>query len=259
MSTDYFYVTLFFFILLYLIIFLFNFNKKQQEKLYVQHLESEMNTLSNYTKTVDNLYTDIQHYKHDIQNILLSVRHFIDGEDYESLKQFYYSKVLGQAPIQNATYQLLSNMHPIKHLSLKGLLFSKIEDMSNAGINLQLEILDSIEEIAMEDVDLCRVIGILLDNAIESAIESKDQNVILSCTNTNNVIEIAISNTFKELPDVKKMYQKNYSTKKVHQGIGLHSLTNILKNYPNACLKFRTNDLFFTHIVEISPVLISTP
>ncbi len=243
------------FIAIFLIVLiLLYYTKRQQNKMHIQFLENEKNTLTNYTKTVDNLYMDMRHYKHDIQNILLSLRHFIDQEDYSSLKQFYYTHILEQSPVQNETYQLLCNMHPIKHLSLKGLIFSKIEDMTSANITLQLELMESIEHIPMDDIDLCRVVGILLDNAIESATESVHKTIILTIDITDEIVHIGVSNSYMTQPDVQKMFKNNYSTKAKGRGIGLHSLTTLLNKHPNTCLKYKLDELFFTQCIEIAPI-----
>ena len=243
---------LFIFILIIFIFYvLLRQNKNHYQSLYINRLENEANTLADYTKTVDSLYTDIRHYKHDIQNILLSMRFYIDQKDIEALTTFYYSEVLSLSPVNNPVYQLIANLQPLKHTSLKGLICSKIEDTARNNINFQIEILEPIEDISVSAIDLCRIIGILLDNGIESASMSEDKQLILSMDVKDNSSIFAIQNTFKEKPEPTKMYQLNYSTKGKNRGIGLHSLHAIIARNKNINLSYKLDGKYFCHVITI--------
>lgn len=226
-------------------------NKKQYQALYVKHLESEANNLSNYTKTVDSLYNDIRHYKHDIQNVLLGVRLYIDNDDMETLRKFYYSEVLSLSPINNPVYNIISCLQPLRHVSLKGVIFSKIETTLGNNIEFQVEMLDQIDHVPIKSVDLCRIVGILLDNAIESAAEGIDKKLCMSMDIQDNKTRFVILNTYSKAPDLEKLYQLQYSTKGKNRGLGLHSLKSILAKYPNSSLSYRLEDKYFCSVLEI--------
>lgn len=70
----------------------------------------------------------------------------------------------------------------------------------------------------MDIIDLSRIVGILIDNAIEASIDSSNPFVNLAIIKTDqNSTLIIIENSFKDSAlDINKLYNKRYSTKKGH-------------------------------------------
>ncbi|WP_249203861.1 hypothetical protein [Levilactobacillus brevis] len=62
--------------------------------------------------------------------------------------------------------------------SLKSLLFQKLLVAQGRGLVLRLEIPESIQAVPMNNVQLLRVMGILLDNAIEAGAMVNDGKFI---------------------------------------------------------------------------------
>ena len=96
-------------------------------------------------------------------------------------------------------------------------------------------------------LDLCNIVGILLDNAIEASEQTKNKIIEINITETKNEILIKISNNFVNKVDINKIGKKNYSTKELKSGIGL----NYIKKVNNSKIKvkfFIINDIFITNI-----------
>jgi Predicted signal transduction protein with a C-terminal ATPase domain len=66
----------------------------------------------------------------------------------------------------NKNIDMLSNL---KITGLKGLISSKILDSQAKGIKAKIEMFEDISENSAGIIDICRIIGILMDNAIEAA------------------------------------------------------------------------------------------
>jgi len=97
------------------------------------------------------------------------------------------------------------------------------------------------------------MLGILLDNALEASAESDSKYVefLVKEDQPSNSIIIEISNSFTGNPDIQKIYEKGFSTKEDHKGIGLWELKRVIaKNDQN--VKLTTNisgDLFNQKLV----------
>ena len=70
--------------------------------------------------------------------------------------------------------------------------------------------------------DICIILGIYLDNALEAAEESKEKTISLEIYEANKKINFTISNTYKNIIPLKTMRKKGFSTKGKSHGKGLY-------------------------------------
>nr|WP_243177094.1 GHKL domain-containing protein [Clostridium estertheticum] len=105
------------------------------------------------------------------------------------------------------------------------------------NITLSIEILDTIDTVHIDIIDLCRIVGILLDNAYEAAKDSKEKLVSISFIQ-DEYLNITIANSYNSNINISSIYKKSYSTKGSNRGIGLNNVKEIInKKYPNVLLK----------------------
>jgi len=213
-------------------------------------ISNENNNLQIYAETVDKLYLSIIHYKHDINNTLLSFKTYIDEKKYDDLEAFYNEKIINNSPVNDSNYEFLTVISSINNMSLKGLLLYKFSTAEHLDINVNLEVIDVAEDLAINDVLLCRVIGILLDNAIEASSLSEQKHILFSMCFEKNNFEITIGNSYKGLLEIDNIFKFKNSSKGEHRGIGLHSLSSILKSHPNINLDTSiTKDWFLQRLI----------
>ena len=127
-------------------------------------------------------------------------------------------------------------------------------DKENIQINLNV-FLDLNEiEARMKIYDFTRILGILLDNAIEAAklCDKKVINVTFRKQISNDMIVVIIQNTYtnKEV-DTEEIYQKGISSKENHSGLGLWKIRQILMRNNNLNLFTTKDDEYFTQQFEI--------
>lgn len=60
---------------------------------------------------------------------------------------------------------------------IKGLISAKVIRAQELGIDVVIDVTEIIDNIDMDRVDLVRSLGILLDNAIDAAVESTDKKM----------------------------------------------------------------------------------
>ena len=107
-----------------------------------------------------------------------------------------------------------------------------------SGIDVTIDIPDKVNSLLMDTVDLARILGIFLDNAIEAALETEQPQIGLNILQNQNGVSIIISNRFRDNGVVlHKLKQKGFSTKTGHQGIGLSNAQKIIGSYDNVLLE----------------------
>jgi two-component system sensor histidine kinase AgrC len=112
---------------------------------------------------------------------------------------------------------------------------------------VSIELIDDIEHINISTIDLCRITGILLDNAIEASILCDDKFIHFAMIKTDNEIILILSNScLSSTPPIHKLYEKNFSTKGENRGIGLNNIKKIInKRYNNILFNTSINNCIF--------------
>ena len=106
----------------------------------------------------------------------------------------------------------------------------------------------------MKILDFIRIVGILLDNAIDPAKEcdKKIINVTFRKEISNDMIVVIIQNTYKNKDvNTEEIYKKGISSKENHSGLGLWKVRQILMRNNNLNLYTTKNDEYFTQQFEI--------
>ena len=75
---------------------------------------------------------------------------------------------------------------------------------------------------------VCRIFGILLDNAIDAATESDEKRISLEMYRLDQKLIFVVMNTFKGDFNVAKIQEKGYTTKGKGHGNGLNYVRNII-------------------------------
>ena len=105
----------------------------------------------------------------------------------------------------------------------------------------------------MDTVDLARILGIFLDNAIEAALETSQPQIGLNIIQNEEGVSVIISNCFQDNGvALHRLKQKGFSTKTGHQGIGLSNVQKIIGSYDNVLLETTIRRGRFTQHMELS-------
>ncbi len=241
---SYFLVTLFLFLSMF---------RAYREKIQTEARQRALQDLQDYTRNLENMYDQLRSFKHDYINILASLSGYIDNGDMEELKNFFEEKIL---PTQNLITQgdyKLNQLSNIGVLEIKSLLSTKMIYAHEIGIDVTIDIPDYVSCFSMDTVDLARVLGIFLDNAIEAALETTQPKVGLNIIHNPNTTAIIVSNSFQgDNLALHKLKQQGFTTKAGHQGIGMSNAQKIISSYDNILLETTMHDGCFTQYMEIA-------
>lgn len=236
---------------------LYTFNVKFKEwkvKKLLKYKEYTLLNLNNYVKNVDESYQSIRAFRHDFSNILISMRDTIETQGIEEIRNTYQEMLARNNILLEKNQNEVAKLSNIKVLELKSVISDKILKAKRRRINVTLEISEVIYQSGVNKSDIVRIIGILLDNAVEATAEiERDYPIVrIAIFNKGSKMYYVIENEMvtKSLP-IKKILQNDYSTKGNHRGCGLYNMIRILNRYRNVNYSIQAQDYKFKVELEI--------
>ena len=226
------------------------FRTKKLEVTTTQLAEEQL-----YNKTLNVLYDNIRGFKHDFQNIMQSLGGYISTNNMDGLRNYYKDLLPDSLKINQLD---ILNPDTINNPAVYSILTEKYHEADNFDINMNIEAFLDMQNINMKTYELTRILGILLDNAIDAAkkCDKKQINVTIRKDNKANRQLFIIENTYTNKDvDTDKIFEKGYTSKakedKASHGLGLWEVRKILKRNNNLNLfTTKTND-FFKQQLEI--------
>lgn len=204
-----------------------------------------------YNKSLEILYDNVKGFKHDFDNIVSTLDGFIENNDITGLKT-YFEEIKKDCKITNNLS--IINPRTINNPGIYSLLNNKYFKATNLGINFTLEYFLDLKTLEINLYELSRILGILIDNAIEEAQKCNEKIVKVSFLreNRNNRAVITVQNTYSNKNvDLEKIFIKGESGKENHSGIGLWEVRNYIKKSNNLDLFTSKTYTFFKQELSI--------
>ena len=237
-------------IMIIICISLFFVLKKEAKFKYKQ---IQLDNLEQYTNNLENLYMDMRKFRHDYINIISSMAAFIEEKDIEGLEEHFNKNIYPLNNEMNKNNYKLGLLKNIKLPQIKGLISGKVIHAQELGIDIIIDIVEPITIIKMDIIDLSRCLGIILDNAIESALESEKKVIDVALINKINSVILVVANTFKgDIPALSKLFKEGFSTKGENRGLGLSNCKDIIGKYKNISLDTSITDVQFIQEITVS-------
>ena len=223
------------------------------EQIQTETKQKAMQDLQDYTRNLEAMYNSLRSFKHDYVNILLSLSGYIEEGDMDRLKDFFESKIFPTKNLITGEDYKLNQLSNIGVLEIKSLLSAKMIYAHESGIDITIDIPDKVESFLIDTVDLARILGIFLDNAIEATLKTEQPQIGLNIIQNKTGVSIIISNRFRDNGVMlHKLKQKGFSTKIGHQGIGLWNAQKIISSYDNVLLETTMKCDYFTQHIELT-------
>ena len=234
-------------------VLIINIIKAHMEKVDIEMRQDSYNRLQEYTNQIENMYSSLRSFKHDYSNIMLSMSGYIEANDMEGLRDYFDKEILPLSKNITKNTAHINQLINIKTTELKSIISSKLLYAIELNINVGIEVTDEVTSIPMDTLDLCRVIGIFLDNAIEATLETDRPTIRFALINLDTEYIFIISNTFLEkgIP-YATLSKPNVSTKGINRGIGLYNAHEIIAKYNHVFLDTEIKNKSFVQRLQIS-------
>lgn len=210
--------------------------------------------VQDYNTTLKVLYDDIRTFRHDFGNIVQAIGGYIDTNDMDGLKEYYK-----QLKIDCEDIKSLEMLNPtiIDNPAVYSLLTAKYHKATSLGIEMKIHVSLKLEDLNMKVYEFTRILGILLDNAIEACENYDDKIINLEIRRDEKVPRqlLLIQNTYSDKNiNLDRIREKGYTSKKDDSkphGLGLWEVDKILKRSKNLNLYTTKDSYFFTQQLEM--------
>ena len=231
----------------YFLLSIYSLTKTTQLEITSLNLEQE----KEYNKSLKSMQDELHGFRHDFSNIMCTIGGYIQVNDMDGLNK-YYSQI--QKDVTKINNLGALNPETINHPAVFALISSKYTKALELGIEMNMNIFLDLNKLNMKIYEFTRVLGILLDNAIEAAKECDEKVINLEIrkeSNRNRQVLI-VENTFlnKDI-DTEKIFEKEYSTKEGNSGLGLWEVRKILSKNTNLNLFTTKDNIYFKQQLEM--------
>lgn len=140
---------------------------------------------------------------------------------------------------------------------LRGLVYSKLLLMNSKKIEYELDVASSVRLVDILNydndtmLDICKIVGIFLDNAIEEVETIEDKYIVIEMYLEEDVLTITITNTFDNTKCKDNIYKAGVSTKGGNHGYGLSLVKKLVHHNKKLKTYHEINDSEFTQVLKI--------
>lgn len=232
------------------VIVLYSFyNKNKYIKVYDKY-NTTLKSLKEYEEILDKYRIS----SHENKNQLLSIRNMVPKTNKKTIT--YIDKIIENHLKDND--KIMIETAKIPSGGLRGLIYSKILLMEELKIHYKLEIskdirttnlINDIEDSTM--LDICKVIGVFLDNAIEAVQFIEDKNINIEMYQDKKSLMMSISNNYQGEIKLDRLEEKGYSSKGNNRGFGLALTRQIINENKKLTNVKKISKNSFTQILKI--------
>ncbi len=196
--------------------------------------------LKNQVDEVHNLYLTMRGWRHDYHNHMQSVKAYLAMDSLDEAKAYL-----------DRLEQDLDDIDLLFHtgnINADAILNSKISLAVKRGIQVDYKATVP-KELAVSDIDLCVVIGNLIDNAVEACekVDPEHQFIRLYIGILRRQLYVSVTNATSEV--VRKLDEEYITTKRGDHGHGLKRINNIVNKYDGYINRKNEPGVFVTEIM----------
>lgn len=211
--------------------------RKQAEKIHA---------LEDYNKTLTKVNDSIFGFKHDFSNFIQALDGYVETDNMAGVK------TMSRSILKECVYtKNLESLNPnvIKNAAIYSIISKKYFLAHSKNVNMNLEIMTDLKDEEEISYEICRILAILLDNAIEAAAQCENGFINLRIVKDNKFSRknIIVENTYKNRNiNLDRLFDKGYSSKEnsKNHGLGLWNVRKILKKHNNLNLYTSKGELF---------------
>lgn len=238
-----------FFILLLIVIVGSHLGKERLIEEQQRRLDQEM---LDYVEKLELTHDELASFRHDYLNVLSSLDEGVRNQDLQQIEQIYYDVVAPTSTLINNHELDIVKLSHVTIPEVKSVLSVKVISAQQQQIKVTVDIPNMIEGLAMPVVDFIRGISVLLDNAIEEAVHSKEKILQIAFFEMEDRQYFIVKNScqHKEI-DLQKIYDKSYSSKAGDRGYGLFSLKHMIDKMEHVTLETTFTAPYFTQTLML--------
>lgn len=178
---------------------------------------------------IEKMTFQMRSHSHDFHNHVEVLQGLLEVNKYEEAKEYMDTIHMS---VSNSQFRVFPFQQPI----VTALLQAKSTYAEQLGIQIDVISSEPLLFPHLRSYDMVRIIGNLLDNAIEALendVQTHPKIIELHYEKKLNIHILTVGNTGPQLTSdqMDQMFLLNYTTKANHRGTGLASIKNIVEHY----------------------------
>ena len=176
-------------------------------------------------RRMEELNRTLRAQRHDFMNHIQVVYSLIEMDEPQEACN-YMDRVYGD--IQRVNRALKTDS-----VAINALLQAKLADCERRGIQMELDIKAGWKNLSMPAWEMCRVLGNLIDNAIDAMHETKAPLLVVSLYEDLKACRFEVKNNGPVIPaqTAAHIFSPGFTTKRTGQGMGLFIVQRLLRDY----------------------------
>lgn len=199
---------------------------------------------ANYEQ-LNQLNQELREFRHDVSNHLLSLRDLLSNGEYPAANEYIAS--------MTATLTASKRLVNTKNYVFDALISQKTCGATQRGIRVETEITIP-GQLKISNTDWCALFGNALDNAIEACEKLGDNSgtIWIRVRYVGTMLQAKISNTALPTPAQKGGLLSTTKQDVLHHGIGMSSMSSVVKKYHGAMETHYENGVFSLSFVLLN-------
>ncbi len=187
--------------------------------------------------------------RHAVNNMLQVYDGYLLLEDFEGLR-LYHQRMIDETAASGGRLQLVTALHD--HPEIFEALNKAIAYAVKMGVQIETLNAEALGEVELPDHDLCSVLNVLLNNAVEHAARTEKKTVLVSAQNHGDTTGLVmVSNSVDGLVATDGIFKSRYSTKEGHEGAGLPEVDRILSRHYGCTILPGCSEDTFTMMLNV--------
>ena len=201
----------------------------------------------------ENMMTKYRVANHENKNLLLTIRAMSVNKD-NNIPEYIDSIIENKYEDDE---KLLFEMGVIPTGGLRATIYSEILKIKenkidyNLNIDRKIRTIDLIELDTNTIIDICKIIGVFIDNSIEAVKSLRKRYINIDMYIVNNKLCIKVSNNYSEKIDISRIYEEGYTTKSKGHGYGLALVRKVINSNSNLDNETEINKKVFSQVLII--------
>lgn len=226
-----------------------------KNELKSEQLKNQNQQMLSYVTKYEKIITAQGKANHEFKNQLMVIRGYAQMN---SSKLIEYIDSIVEDSIKTQSSHKISQLNKFPDGGIKGLLYYKISIIEEEKIKYELNVENGVKtKLSNLSVNMykniTKILGVLLDNAIDACKKSNDKSIFISVTKDKSNIIFNISNTYTGKMNLSKI-GTGYSTKGKNHGYGLRLVNDIIENNKVLKIENSCDDKFYSTklVIKIS-------
>jgi len=227
---------------------------KKEQKL--ETIKLKYKELNNYNIQNEKTIISYRKINHEHKNKLIIIKSMINTNN-EELKKYLDYLIDEPVSIEN---KWLNKLSAIPLPEIKNFINYKLNKLEQKKAKIELFIGEELSKINPNKIKIIdinninTIIGIILDNMIESIEQTKEKLISINVYIEKNTINILLANNIEDHIDIDKINKLGYSTKGKKRGIGLTIVSDIIQKTKKLELETKIEEKFFIQHLKIKNI-----